>query len=446
MAPGPASVPPSPRQTPAPSSTSRIPRRRTSSSLGDFSAAETQPRPVRSSSPDKPSAANPVPSHSLKSSRTSFLPALDDPALPRAPASLIERRNLSSAHDSVPNSNARPDVKRTPSLSIYIPEAAAPSSSMATTTTHSHRPAPPLEVALRPPRRMGHSRTASRESALSVYASPASASTPTRDDRTVTKSPQRLWRSSQQPSSATAGRRCSAPVFPTSAGSPNSASPFTRLPPPSHTPYPFASSPVTAPAAGRTPRRGAHALERTLSDSTMATYTSFDLQHPKTPDEERDVHHHHHHHHLLEKARATSFGTWGLGWLLRGPWAQVSDGESGRKDSTSPARLGNDRTKSSTPHGEPGDLVVDERTALLGPAAATASLRHGADDIESQQLVGLAAAGARDQTRWAYVWGEVKCYAKHMLPPIFVFVVLVLVVGLLAYRQGIHRIAHPPKG
>ncbi|GAA5945187.1 uncharacterized protein JCM15063_006365 [Sporobolomyces koalae] len=46
----------------------------------------------------------------------------------------------------------------------------------------------------------------------------------------------------------------------------------------------------------------------------------------------------------------------------------------------------------------------------------------------------------REQTKWQYVWGEVQCYAKHMLPPILLFVVLVLVVALFAYKHAIRRI------
>ncbi|BGP29122.1 hypothetical protein JCM10296v2_000860 [Rhodotorula toruloides] len=48
-------------------------------------------------------------------------------------------------------------------------------------------------------------------------------------------------------------------------------------------------------------------------------------------------------------------------------------------------------------------------------------------------------------TNWEYVWSETVCYAKHMLPPILFFVVLVLVVALLAYHQAVRRIVHPPK-
>ncbi|CEQ42173.1 SPOSA6832_03947 [Sporobolomyces salmonicolor] len=48
------------------------------------------------------------------------------------------------------------------------------------------------------------------------------------------------------------------------------------------------------------------------------------------------------------------------------------------------------------------------------------------------------------QTKLKYVWGEVTCYAKHMLPLVFVFVFVVLAIALLAYKQAIDRIVHPP--
>ncbi|GAA5862815.1 hypothetical protein JCM5296_006794 [Sporobolomyces johnsonii] len=48
------------------------------------------------------------------------------------------------------------------------------------------------------------------------------------------------------------------------------------------------------------------------------------------------------------------------------------------------------------------------------------------------------------QTKLEYVWGEMVCYAKHTLPFVFVFVLVVLVVALLAYKQAIDRIVHPP--
>lgn len=112
----------------------------------------------------------------------------------------------------------------------------------------------------------------------------------------------------------------------------------------------------------------------------MATYTSFDLQHPKTPDEERDAA-------VREEAR------W---WDPRRWWSR--SGEGSRKDE--------DRDDD------------DERTALL--AAATTSPRtqssrrpQGEDDLENQVAPPLIGR----QTRFEYVCGEVKCYAKVSLEP-----------------------------
>ncbi|GAA5844984.1 hypothetical protein JCM3766R1_004837 [Sporobolomyces carnicolor] len=61
--------------------------------------------------------------------------------------------------------------------------------------------------------------------------------------------------------------------------------------------------------------------------------------------------------------------------------------------------------------------------------------RRGRDD-ETTRLLGRDDTARQKMTRWQYVWGEVVCYAKHMLPPILVFVVLVLVVALFAYKRA----------
>ncbi|GAA5979877.1 hypothetical protein JCM10908_001449 [Rhodotorula pacifica] len=486
-------VPPSPRQ-PTAASSSKIPRRRTSSSLGGDALPSPAPNandgvPARApTSPEKTTFSSTSGSntgtgtgrgtHSRRSSRTGFLPpAAADPSPPPpsearssvAPSSepLIERRRKSNtaqhadpaSSNSSDNPAARPDMKRTPSLSIYIPPT--PSSGSGSTVS-----APPerlraaavgigigVELPNRPPRRMGHSRTASRESAASILPSANEYGS-----ATTTTSPQRTR---QYPFGSVPGsgstRRCSAPVTTgTGTGNASSTSPFARPP---RTPYPFPSA--RGGGGGGAPLRPA-ILERTLSDSTMATYTSFDLQHPRTPDEEREANR------LsllaLDKRRrwrGFALGGWLFGGGRGGGGREGQDeeardleagaGEGGDLLTRPPgATTGKDRKQlgQGKQGGEPArsaDAAVDERTALLGSMTARnqddRSPRGATTDDAHADSLGVT----REQGKWEYVRGEVKCYAKHMLPPIFVFVVLVLGIALLAYRQGIHRITHPPK-
>ncbi|GAA5915340.1 uncharacterized protein JCM6883_002407 [Sporobolomyces salmoneus] len=73
---------------------------------------------------------------------------------------------------------------------------------------------------------------------------------------------------------------------------------------------------------------------------------------------------------------------------------------------------------------------------------------EGQDEGERRWLLDRQAEGevegVKDENgtkgKWEYVWGEIVCYAKHMLPPILLFVVLVLVIALFVYKQAIRRI------
>ncbi|KWU43693.1 hypothetical protein RHOSPDRAFT_34841 [Rhodotorula sp. JG-1b] len=380
---------PDPGRAPTRQPQSSIPRPRIASSNGSGSALgrdAPHPAPPRALSSWPTQQQQPPPDQRTEESNVTRRQSVPLHGRTRPQPPLIERRLSNPAESASPsnaNANANANKRRALSLSIFIPPSPAPSD-----RPPAPIPADPSSTRL-PAATRGHSRTASREST----ASSSFASTP-RDPTAARSSPQRVRQPRTGPDSGI-GRRCSAPVGggggPHSASSPASASPSPFARPP-RTPYPF-------------PRTRLPALERTLSESTMATYTSFDLQHPKTPDEEREA-----------AVRDEAARWW---WWDPRRWWRSGSGSSSRDE----------------------DRDDDERTALLN-GSGTRSLRPQQEegDLENQ----LAPPLGR-QTRFRYVWGEVKCYARHMLPPIFVFVVLVLVIALLAYRQGIHRIAHPPK-
>ncbi|GAA6052300.1 hypothetical protein JCM3770_007239 [Rhodotorula araucariae] len=142
------------------------------------------------------------------------------------------------------------------------------------------------------------------------------------------------------------------------------------------------------------PKRPAMA-ERTPSASTVATYTSFDLQAPRTPHDERE----------LDEAELRARG--------RRPWSYCCC-----CCCCWPRRL-----FARNRDADDDEAEIGETTALLGA-------RDG-------------ATGGRTTAR--YVLAETWCYAKHMLPPILFFVVFVLAFALLAYRQAVGRIVRPPQ-
>ncbi|GAA5875636.1 hypothetical protein JCM16303_003939 [Sporobolomyces ruberrimus] len=169
-----------------------------------------------------------------------------------------------------------------------------------------------------------------------------------------------------------------------------------------HVPH---SSPVQPPPMSERPRitsshftpsrtpRDRSSTQNTTSTSnlaTPATYESFDFPLPsvQTPAEEREARL------LLEKR------------------------ERRRKNRC----CGFARLWTSSGKGGMGDFK-DERTRLL---------RGEEDTVDS--------GTTKEQGKWEYVWGEVVCYAKHMLPPIFLFVVVVLVLALFFYKQAIKKI------
>ncbi|POY73920.1 hypothetical protein BMF94_3091 [Rhodotorula taiwanensis] len=402
--PRPASVPPLPSSPRQPSSTlatgSKIPRRRTSPSQSvDLSSANVADMDARTyptsvpSSPDKRATSGGGGSgqhHARRPSRTQFLPPPPPTTMTNAP--LIERRRSSASANAAIDGITASNRPRTPSLSIQIPVASSVPQSRSQSRPQERHVTHALDsTAHRQARRMGHSRTASGE------LSPLKATGPRASQR----------RCSAPVHSSTAGLVDSAPVHSSTAGLVDSAPgtpapPFPRVP---RTPYPFASAAGGAtPVSARSHRPPM--LERTLSDSTMATYTSFDLQHPRTPEEED-----------REVSRRGGGGECGGSRIWR--WLSFWRRSPSRLDLDIEAADGSP-SKQTKPRSQLA--AVDETTALLG----------GGD--------------SRPQTRWEYVWGEIVCYAKHMLPPIFVFVVVVLVIALLAYRQGIRRIAQPPPG
>ncbi|GAA5911996.1 hypothetical protein JCM6882_004737 [Rhodosporidiobolus microsporus] len=212
--------------------------------------------------------------------------------------------------------------------------------------------------------------------------------------------------------------------------------PSTSRPSPCSSAHPSSSSPSASFAphsrrsSARTPRSSTHALphpqpvvrppmmERSWSNSTTTTtYTSFDLQHPRTPKEEREERE-------LIRAREARARGWLRGWLgVVGLFA--AGGEGDRPDE---------------------ERQVGEREPLLASSAGAGA----AGGVRSYGGGGEVQVARRDEQEgsgsggWRYVAGETWCYAKHILPPLLVFVALVLVIALLAYRQAINRVAHPP--
>ncbi|GJN91882.1 hypothetical protein Rhopal_004907-T1 [Rhodotorula paludigena] len=342
------STPTSPPRPPAPAH-SKIPRRRPSTHLAHPPHSPASPPRRAVSTPVSSAPSSPVKAHARRSSRTTLhftdLPSASLAAA--SPTAIQDRRRPSvetglGARDDA--AAAKPEMRRTPSLSIYIPSAPSPSP------------------------------------AAAAVDCPASSSPSTRPPRSALGP-----RTPHTPSAASHSRRSSA-QYPHPQ----------RLP---RTPYPK-----------RPPMS-----ERHPSASTMATYTSFDLQAPRTPGEEDE-----------ERAREREKGPraaarrwWRAAWFGRQADGAEEEGGGDRGDVAGRARSWDDDDE---------EQRVGERTALLDPSRA-----------------GEENPSERRRARLRYIWGEVVCYAKHMLPPIFVFVVLVLVVALLAYKQAVHRIIHPPK-
>ncbi|GAA5890042.1 hypothetical protein JCM8208_002680 [Rhodotorula glutinis] len=337
------------------SSLSKIPRRRPSTH-----SIAPSPLPLRPSSPTRrdrcvslpPSApTSPIKTHARRSSRSAIPapapPPLSDHAVAAPPppsTPLQDRRRPSSGADGAARA---PDMRRTPSLSIYIP----PPPSTAQPHPHAHVQLPPADSAH--PHAPRADARASRVRPSPTSAGPGSAS------------------SSPAPWTPRT-RRASQPV--PSSSAPSSSS----WPRPPRTPF---------------PKRPAMA-ERTPSASTVATYVSFDLVAPRTPAEERERQD-------AELRRTTRSRWWWTKCRAAAAAEQEGDGDEGGVDEE--ARAG-------------------ETTALLRPSGR----KEG-------------------QSRTNFVLGEVWCYARHMLPPILFFVVLVLVVALAAYRQAVARIVHPPR-
>ncbi|BGO93145.1 hypothetical protein NBRC10512_003329 [Rhodotorula toruloides] len=364
-------APDSPRQPS--SSTSKIPRRRPSTQLGEAtrpgvtSGSRVVSSPVMLSSGRVGGEDGNRGGHSRKSSRSGVglgVLSTELPAQPAAADTLQGRRRTSMSGASTPRLSNQPEMRRTPSLSIYIP--ATPSPSAASPST-SHQADPRR----RPP---------------PTFQSPISAS--------------------DHPASS-----FSSPSAPPLAHQPRRCSRFNRPP---RTPYPHhaqatGKSPQTPHMSEHSPHphsHGPHArhlrspsASSTLTVGTTYTYTSFDLQHPKTPREEREERE------ALARAERERSGLGLLRWLWRG-------------------RRGARR--------EDEEEAVDERSALLR--------RDGGGEAMEQD-----GGRPKEMTKWEYVWSETVCYAKHMLPPILFFVVLVLVIALLASHQAVRRIVHPPK-
>ncbi|GAA6010406.1 hypothetical protein JCM10207_005213 [Rhodosporidiobolus poonsookiae] len=303
--------------------------------------------------------------HARKSSRTHFATPLESvfpsPPLssafagegedePVPPSSVQDRRRLSQSHGPAQGAETREAMRRTPSLSIYIPTSSA---AAAAATSDSPVAGPSTARSLR---------RASQPAAVRgsphphLHAHAQSPATPfTAHSRRSSAHPPRT------PRSSSAAHSHPAPVRPPMAERHRSAS-------------------------------GA-----SVHSAAPSCYTSFDWQHPRTPKEE-----------LGEDGElgANQGAGGGRRWGLFG-WG--GGGRGGEREGDEEQQVG-------------------ERTALLGRSSA------GGDDEAS------GGGGGR----WHYVAGETWCYAKHMLPPILIFVVVVLVVALLAYRQAVGRIVHPP--
>ncbi|GAA5975492.1 hypothetical protein JCM21900_003571 [Sporobolomyces salmonicolor] len=179
--------------------------------------------------------------------------------------------------------------------------------------------------------------------------------------------------------------------------SPTKSSPHATTVSPS-----FSSQPHSRRSSGRTPRtphakprppvsernRSRAPSQSSAMIDTPTTYQSFDLPMPRTPGDE-----------IAEHEARSGF------WF-------------GRYSGT--------RTRS-----EDEEEIVGVRTTKQA-GERTALLRAQIEDHRPTQ------------TKLKYVWGEVICYAKHMLPLVFVFVFVVLTIALLAYKRAIDRIVHPP--
>ncbi|GAA6046439.1 hypothetical protein RTBOTA2_000764 [Rhodotorula toruloides] len=363
-------APDSPRQPS--SSTSKIPRRRPSTQLGEASRPGVASGSRAVSSPVMPTSGRAAGEegarggHSRKSSRSGLgLGVLSaELPVPQAPTdTLQERRRTSMSGASTPRPSNQPEMRRTPSLSIYIP--ATPSASSASPSTSRQ-----VDPRRKPP---------------PTFQSPVSAS----------DHPPSSFSSPSAPPPAHQARRCSR---------------FSRPP---RTPYPHhvqapGQSPRTPHMSERSPHphsHGPHArhlrspsASSTLTAGTTYTYTSFDLQHPRTPREEREERE------ALARAERERHGLGLFRWLWRGRRGARHEDE---------------------------EEEVDERSALLR--------RDGGEEVVEQE------GRTKEMTKWEYVWSETVCYAKHMLPPILFFVVLVLAIALLAYHQAVRRIVHPPK-
>ncbi|GAA6040796.1 hypothetical protein JCM8097_003305 [Rhodosporidiobolus ruineniae] len=323
----PPAAPGSPSQPPA----TKIPRRRLSTQL----VSAPPSRLPSHSTPTSPSKPSPH-SHARKGSlgrahfadppASFFSPSSSSSA---GPSSLQDRRR-----SSVGGVETREVDRRAPSLSIYIPSAPSPAQ-------------PPSSVAAAAAKSTRRGAGPSRPSPSSSTASPSAAFAP-HTRRSSARTPRTSHFGSTGSSHFGSSSSSSAPVRPSMA-------------------------------------------ERTYSGSTATTtYTSFDLQHPRTPQEEREK---------RELAHSR-----GRGWRL---WFGRADDERDL---------------------ERGEGPAGERTALLGRLEAG----------------GVGEAAEEVHSGWRYVAGETWCYAKHILPPLLVFVVLVLLIALLAYRQAIKRVVHHP--
>lgn len=325
------SNPGSPRQPT--SATSKIPRRRPSTQLGEATRAGGGSGPRAVSTPAAPvngragAEEGARGGHSRKSSRSALGLGVSSAALPTQHAlsdTLQERRRTSMSGAPAQRPSGQPEMRRTPSLSIYIPSTPSASPSVPRQDDPCRRPPP-------------------------TFQSPISAG----------------------------DRPTASPSAPHPAHQPRRCSRFGRPP---RTPYPhLGQSPQTPHMSEHSPHprsHGPHArhlrspsASSILTAGTTYTYTSFDLQHPRTPREEREESE------ALARAERERRGLGLLRWLWRGRReARTTDEESG----------------------------VDERSALL---------RRNEDDTVAEQ-----DGRSNEITKWEYVWSETVCYAKVRLP------------------------------